>query len=89
MGYFLSFFCRFLIQVYRVFFSIYFGGACRFHPSCSCFARDVFLSHPPGRAFVLVLGRLAKCHCFGPFGVDPAPLPCSEETSVQRSCSFS
>ena len=76
---YLSSFCLFLIKVYRVFFSIHFGGACRFYPSCSCYAERVFSTHPPVRAIYLVLKRLSKCQFFGPFGImDPELFPGSE-----------
>ena len=79
MKYFLSFVCLFFIRVYRVFLSIHFGGACRFHPSCSCYAEQVFLNQPVFKAFFLVLKRLTKCHFFGPFGLDSAPQSSSEK----------
>jgi len=75
---YLSSFCLFLIKIYRVFFSIHFGGACRFYPSCSCYAELVFSTQPPVRAACLVLKRLSKCRFFGPFGIDPEPLSYSE-----------
>ena len=69
----LLFFCLFLIKMYRVFLSIHFGGACRFHPSCSCYAEQAFLSYSFAKAFYLVLRRLSRCHFFGSFGWDPVP----------------
>ena len=68
----------FLIKFYRQFFSLHFGGACRFYPSCSLYAEQVFFLHPPLKAFLLVLKRLSKCHFFGHFGPDPAPVKASK-----------
>ena len=74
----LSFFFLFTIKFYRVFLSTHFGGACRFYPSCSCYAEEVFLSNSTVRGVFLVLKRLSKCHFFGSSGLDPVPPPLSE-----------
>jgi putative membrane protein insertion efficiency factor len=64
----------FLIRFYRAFLSPYFGGACRFHPTCSSFALDVFSNEPSlWVAFKLVFFRLLRCRPGGPSGYDPAP----------------
>ncbi|MDE0518027.1 MAG: membrane protein insertion efficiency factor YidD [Bdellovibrionales bacterium] len=70
---YLSLICLFFIKIYQVFLSVHFGGACRFHPSCSCYAERAFLQYSFFTAFSLVLKRLAKCHFFGPFGLNPLP----------------
>ncbi len=53
------------------------GGAptCRFHPSCSSYARESLEVHGTGRGVWLTVRRLARCRPFGPSGVDPVPLP--------------
>jgi uncharacterized protein len=45
--------------------------ACRFHPSCSCYAIESFERYGVGRGAFLTLRRLAKCHPFHPGGYDP------------------
>lgn len=74
-----SFVALWLVKFYRVFLSLHFGGACRFFPSCSCYAETVFRSHSPWKASVLVIKRLSKCHFLGPFGLDDPPPVCKEK----------
>ncbi len=47
--------------------------ACRFHPSCSDFAREAVLVHGFWRGSLLTLARLARCQPFHPGGFDPVP----------------
>lgn len=47
--------------------------SCRFHPSCSEYARQAVLAHGCGRGLMLTLARLARCHPFHPGGLDPVP----------------
>ena len=49
------------------------GPSCRFHPSCSCYAREAIALHGAGRGARLALARFAKCHPFHPGGLDPVP----------------
>lgn len=64
-----------LLGFYRSFLTAFFGGACRFEPSCSEYARDAFYQHRIDRAFILTFKRLLKCRPGGPYGYDPVPPP--------------
>ena len=60
-----------------------FGPRCRFHPTCSEYARLAIREHGVLRGGWLGLRRLGHCHPFHPGGVDlvparvptPSPLP--------------
>ncbi len=65
--------CLMGLSFYRVTLSWFFGGSCRFHPTCSVYAEQAFKSYGPLKALSLVLLRLARCHPFGGFGEDPLP----------------
>ncbi|MDE3000623.1 MAG: membrane protein insertion efficiency factor YidD [Gemmatimonadota bacterium] len=49
------------------------GNGCRFHPTCSRYARDCFRQHPIPVALFLSVSRILKCHPYHPGGFDPAP----------------
>ena len=49
--------------------------SCRFHPSCSDFAREAVETHGCGFGLWLALQRLARCHPWHPGGLDPVPPP--------------
>lgn len=71
--YLLSYSCLFCIKVYRVFISAHLGGACRFYPTCSCYAEQVFLHYHPIIAIKLSFKRIISCRFFGSFGLDEPP----------------
>jgi len=48
-------------------------GTCRFHPSCSEYAREAILTMPFYRAFFHIGRRLLKCTPFSLGGFDPVP----------------
>ena len=59
------------LRLYRRMISPLLPAACRFHPSCSCYAIEAFEKYGVGRGALLTLRRLAKCHPFHPGGCDP------------------
>ena len=65
-----------LVDVYRVIgapIAAMLGARCRFHPSCSAYAREALAELPLPRAFSLIAGRLLRCHPWCEGGVDPVP----------------
>ena len=61
------------VQFYRVFLSQFFGGACKFYPSCSRYAQEAIALHGAKRGSVLALKRLGRCRPFMKGGFDPVP----------------
>lgn len=59
------------LTLYRRLISPLLPPACRFQPSCSCYAIESFKKHGVVRGALLTLRRLAKCHPFHPGGYDP------------------
>jgi putative membrane protein insertion efficiency factor len=62
-----------LVRFYITFLSPFFGGACKFHPSCSNYAADAIAHHGAARGLSLALGRLLRCNPFTKGGFDPVP----------------
>jgi putative membrane protein insertion efficiency factor len=62
-----------VLRVYQVFLSPFFGGACKFYPSCSNYAYQAIARHGARRGFVLAFGRLLRCRPFSKGGFDPVP----------------
>ena len=65
----------FLIRCYMIFLSPFFGGACKFHPSCSNYAYEAVARHGARRGVVLAVKRLLRCRPFTMGGFDPVPEP--------------
>lgn len=69
----LNLFFKLLLGCYRVFFGFFFGGSCRFHPTCSEYASQCLAKHDILSALKLIFIRLSKCRPYGPQGYDPIP----------------
>ena len=61
------------LRTYKVFLSPFFGGACKYYPSCSNYAYEAIERHGARRGMVLALKRLGRCRPFTPGGFDPVP----------------
>jgi putative membrane protein insertion efficiency factor len=61
------------IVAYQRAVSPFLAPRCRFHPSCSCYAREAILRHGLVKGAGRALWRLLKCHPFHPGGYDPVP----------------
>ena len=62
-----------LIRLYQFTLSPYFGGSCRFLPTCSAYAIEAVQIHGAWRGSLLALKRLSACHPLGRSGYDPVP----------------
>lgn len=62
-----------LLRGYKYLISPLMGQNCRFHPSCSEYAREAVLKHGVLRGLWLAMRRVARCHPWNPGGFDPVP----------------
>lgn len=62
-----------LIALYQVALSPWLGNNCRFVPTCSQYAKEAVLKHGFLRGVRLAVARVARCHPWGPGGVDTPP----------------
>ncbi|MGA8767137.1 MAG: membrane protein insertion efficiency factor YidD [Candidatus Acidiferrales bacterium] len=71
-----------LVRFYITFLSPFFGGACRFHPSCSNYAAEAIARHGARSGLALALRRLVRCNPFTKGGFDPVPDEISYEAAA-------
>ena len=62
-----------LIGAYQRYISPFLGNRCRFHPSCSVYAKTAIETHGALRGSWLALRRRVKCQPFHPGGFDYVP----------------
>lgn len=62
-----------VLRGYQLLLSPVLGGQCRFHPTCSMYAREAISSHGAARGGWLALKRILRCQPFGSAGLDPVP----------------
>ena len=74
-----------LVQFYKIFFSPFLGGACKFYPSCSNYAQEAIELHGARRGAWLALKRLGRCRPFTKGGFDPVPDAAGSDAPWLRS----
>lgn len=60
-----------LIRLYRLATSPFFGGCCRFYPSCSEYTEEAISKFGIFRGMWLGIKRILKCNPWHPGGFDP------------------
>ena len=61
------------VRFYQVFLSPFFGGACKFYPSCSKYGYEAIARHGAWHGSLLAMKRLLRCRPFTKGGFDPVP----------------
>ncbi len=69
-----------LISAYSRFLSPLLGRNCRYHPTCSAYARTSLERFGLARGGWLALRRIGRCHPFHDGGLDPVPDSLSRPT---------
>ena len=62
-----------MIRLYRLALSPWWGGACRFTPTCSVFAEEAIDRHGALRGSWLAFKRVGRCSPWCAGGFDPVP----------------
>ena len=62
-----------LLSVYQLVLSPLLGPRCRFHPTCSNYAKQAIKQHGLIRGCSLTITRLSKCHPLHQGGLDEVP----------------
>lgn len=62
-----------LVAAYKRGISPLLGSRCRFHPSCSDYARQAIIRHGAWHGGLLALWRIARCQPLSPGGIDRVP----------------
>ncbi len=61
----------FLINLYRISLSRWFGGQCRFVPSCSIYAIEAIERFGPAKGLIMAIWRIIRCNPLNRGGWDP------------------
>jgi uncharacterized protein len=72
------------IRFYQVAVSPLLGRHCRFHPTCSEYARQAVERYGLRRGGTLAVRRILRCHPFNPGGFDPVPQGAVPATAIHQ-----
>jgi putative membrane protein insertion efficiency factor len=75
-----------LLSLYQRVFSPLLGSRCRFHPSCSNYARVAVARFGAARGGMLAIWRLGRCHPFSAGGIDEVPQTFTLRRRKTRAC---
>lgn len=64
---------RGVIRAYQLLLAPVLPGSCRFHPSCSHYAREALASHGVVHGLRLSVWRILRCNPWNAGGFDPVP----------------
>jgi uncharacterized protein len=76
--------CLLAVRAYQACLGPFFGGNCRFYPSCSNYACEAIEGHGAGRGTWLALRRVLRCHPFSPGGIDLVPDGAADPAATVR-----
>jgi putative membrane protein insertion efficiency factor len=62
-----------IVRLYQACISPWFPPCCRFHPTCSSYAREALEIHGFFKGLLLSIWRVLRCHPFCKGGYDPVP----------------
>ena len=68
----ISNFFIYLIKVYQISISPFFGSTCKYYPSCSQYAIDTLSIYNPIKSLFYIISRIVRCNPFSKGGYDPA-----------------
>jgi len=69
-----------VIHVYQKGVSPWTPATCRFTPTCSAYAIEAMGTHGVALGGWLTVKRVARCHPWGGFGLDPVPPRLNRQT---------
>ncbi|MFZ0639366.1 MAG: membrane protein insertion efficiency factor YidD [Candidatus Acidiferrales bacterium] len=72
------------VRVYQIFLGPFFGGGCKFQPSCSAYAYEAIERFGARQGARLAIGRLMRCRPFSKGGYDPVPEESSEREHAKQ-----